>query len=235
MSRADLQLTLNLFARTAHVFATFESGRNTEALRAVESWARGDGPAVVLLWGGLGSGKSHLLQAAIEAHGRAGRRAMYVPLRELSSSGPGVLEALDAVGALAIDDLDVGAGDVDWETRLFHLYNAMQAAGGRLLLSTTRLPVNCGFSLDDLVSRLNAALIYQLHALDDTGKRRVLAALASHRGIELPDAVANYILSREDRDLGTLVALLTRLDEAALSQQRPLTVPLVREVLARPA
>lgn len=220
------QLTLDLFKPAPHDFASFVQGANGEATAAVESWARGAGPTALFLRGARGTGKSHLLQAAISALPVSG---MYVPLRELFAAGEALLDDLDTVGAVALDDIDLCAGHAGWERRLFNLYNALSAAGRRLLWAARAEPA---FTLPDLASRLRASLTYQLQELTDAEKAAVLRARAAVRGLELPEAVIEFVMARERRDLATLVALLEELDAAALAAGRALTVPLAREVLA---
>jgi len=58
---------------------------------------------------------------------------------------------------------------------------------------------------------------------------------ARHRGLELPEETAQYLLRRLPRDMATLYDWLDLLDVAALAAKRRLTVPFVREVLARSA
>ena len=157
-------------------------------------------------------------------------RAMYVPLRELIALGEQVLDGLDQIDLIALDDIDMGAGSAAWERHLFNLYNAIEAAGRRLLWSSGAAPA---FALPDLNSRLDASLTYQLHDLADADKARVLRARAQQRGLVLPEPVVEFILRRERRDLATLAALLDELDQSSLQTGRALTVPFVREVLAR--
>ena len=54
---------------------------------------------------------------------------------------------------------------------------------------------------------------------------------ASHRGLELPEDTARYLMTRSRRDMQSLYALLDRLDLEALRAQRRLTIPFVRDVL----
>ena len=224
------QLTLDLFKTAQHDFASFVPGANHEAVRAVREWSGRSGARIVHLRGGAASAKSHLLQAATVAAASSGARAMYVPLRELFAEGVQLLDDLDSVDMLALDDIDVCAGHMDWERRLFNLYNAVHGSE-RLLLWSAR--GEGAFALPDLASRVKASLIYQLHELSAGEKAAVLRSRARARGLELPEAVVEFILLRERRDMTTLVALLDELDAVALAQGRALTVPLVREVLAR--
>lgn len=227
---AEAQLALDLFNVTRHDFASFIVGPNREAWMAASAWASASGAQVLHLRGSPGTGKSHLLQAAIAAVDRASVRAMYVPLRELGALGANVLDDLDQIDVLAIDDIDACAGSADWERGLFNLYNALDAARCRLLWSARAAP---RFSLPDLQSRLDASLIYQLHELDEADKHAALRARAHTRGLSLPESVIDFIMRRKRRDLGTLIALLNELDQASLASGRALTVPFVREVLAQ--
>lgn len=222
------QLALDLFNVVRHDFASFVPGPNAEALRAVADWAAGRGPRVVHLRGPAATGKTHLLQAAVAAV--PGSPAIYVPLRELLAMGEQVLEGLEAIPFVAIDDLDACVGDAAWERRLFNLYNLLDGSASRLLWAARVAPP---FALRDLVSRIDASLVYQLHELEDADKVALLRARARDRGLELGDAVVEFILRRERRDLATLLAILDELDRASLASARALTLPFVRDVLAR--
>jgi DnaA family protein len=225
------QLTLGLFRDVGANFANFEAGGNVEALRAVAEWAGGAGPWCLLLWGGSGVGKSHLLQSAVRAAAERGAPSMYVPLAEALAYGVEALDGLETLATLALDDLEVLAGRRAWEETLFALYNRMQAAGGRLLVSASAAPRELPFALPDLGSRFAAALVYRLKPLSDDERRAALVAAAAGRGIHLPEAVATYLLRRVPRDWSALHAALDSLDAASLSAGRSLTVPFVREVL----
>lgn len=226
------QLTLDLYKTAQHDFVSFHAGANGEALRVVQQCATRAGLHIVHLRGGPASGKTHLLQAAVSAVAAVGARAIYVPLRELFPDGAQLLDDLDSVEMVALDDIDACAGDSDWERRLFNLYNAVHASQRWLLWSARGEPA---FALPDLASRLKASLTYQLHELSDDDKAAVLRARAQARGLAVPEAVLEFVMLRERRDLATLLHLLDELDAAALAQGRALTVPLVREVLARRA
>ncbi len=233
MSDPAPQLTLDLFGSSSHDFAGFHREGNDETVTALEHWSRGLGPPVIYLWGAGGSGKSHLLQAAIRAADQHGARAMYLPLAAVGSADSEVFDGLERVDMLAIDDLGACRGAADWERRLFHLYNALTAGGGRLLWAARTAPARGPFELADLASRLAASLVYQLRELDDTQKSRALAAAAARRGLSLEPAVIAFIMRRERRDMAALAEILDALDRASLRDARALTIPFVRSVLAR--
>ena len=232
MTETDIepQLTLDLYSAAKYGFDSFHSEGNSQAVQAVKDWSAGRGPDVLYLWGAEGTGKSHLLQAAIKA---AALRAIYVPIKEIVSAGAEILDDLEALDLVALDDVDLCGGDRQWEQRLFRLYNESQAAGRRLLMASRRSPASKPFDLDDLVSRVQASLVYQLRELSDRAKAEALRLGAGRRGLEIPESTLDFIMQRERRDMTTLSSLLDLLDVASLSRGRLLTVPFVREVLAR--
>jgi DnaA family protein len=224
-------MTLALFAAPHADFADYHGAVNRAACCAVEAWAVGEGHWCIGLWGDEGVGKSHLLQAAVRRAHERGASTMYVPLREILPLGPGVLEDLEHLHAVAIDDLDVIAGQDDWEEAVFNFYNRCAAAGGRLAFACRRPPMHSGYALPDLRSRLSAALGFALSDLDDLEKQAALRARAHARGLDLSEPVAAFLLRRLPRRMPELVAAIDALDQASLRDRRPLTVPYVREIL----
>jgi len=73
-----------------------------------------------------------------------------------------------------------------------------------------------------------------LRPLDEAGEHEALRRRAAQRGLDLPDETTRYLLRRFPRDMRTLGKLLDEIDVAALSAQRRLTVPFVREILGEP-
>ena len=210
-------------------FETFVPGPNAEALSAVRGWALGDGQGGLCLHGPSGSGRTHLLQAAVRAAHGAGRSAIYLDLAEWPL--PELLEGLERLDRVALDGADRRAGDQRWEEALFDLFNRQQAAGSRLLVALDRPPAEAGFRLPDLASRLGWGPVYALRPLRGEALAAALQAHAAQRGLALSGEVLEYLLRRQQRELASLIALLDRLDQAALAAGRRITVPFVREVL----
>ena len=76
---------------------------------------------------------------------------------------------------------------------------------------------------------------FRLRPLEDVDRGRALQLRARHRGLDLPDDTARYLLTRSRRDMASLYHLLDRLDTEALRAQRRLTIPFVRTILERDA
>jgi DnaA-homolog protein len=197
-------------------------------LSAVASRGRGE---TLWLWGAPGSGKSHLLQAACRTAGEAGRRAMYIPLGGGDASDPELLHGLEGVELLALDDVERVAGEADWEQALFAVLESRRSHGGDLLLAATAPPAAAGIVLADLASRAAGAIVYRLDALEERERMRALIEHARHRGLELDEAAARYLLNRVERDMRALCGWLDRLDRAALAAKRRLTIPFIRSLV----
>ena len=226
------QLPLRLALSSGRRFGNFEvTPENAELVDAVRRIAAGQIPEQVLIAGGAGSGKSHLLEAASAAASAAGDAVAFVPMREWCSQPVDAVRGLGRSGLVCIDDIDAVAGDRGWEEALLALVEASVSRRTRMLLSAGASPSRIPFALADLRSRLSAATLYRLHELDDESRVRALRRHASARGIEIPDDVVGYVLARHRRDMPSLLALLDRLDYHSMAHQRRLTVPFVRELI----
>jgi DnaA-homolog protein len=224
------QLPLGVRLRDRADFENFHPGRNAETVDIVQRLVAADGRGVVWIAGPPGSGKSHLLQAACARLASGG----YFPLADLGDLGPGVLDGAEALTIVCIDDVQRVVGQSAWEAALFRLYVEIEARHGRLLLAADRSPAELPFVLPDLGSRCAAAPRGRLRVLDEAEQRAALRRRAALRGLTLPDDAALYLQRHFPRDMATLQALLDRLDQASLAEQRRLTLPFVRAVLGEP-
>jgi DnaA family protein len=154
-----------------------------------------------------------------------------VPLVSHAELDPAMLAGLESARVICIDDVHAVAGLKIWEEALFHLYNEAESGGVPIAVSADIPPLAIPLRLNDLRSRLSAGTVFQLRELNDSERGRVLAARAKARGFEFPEEAVRYLLGRGPRDMHSLMAVLDRLDAFSLSEQRKLTVPLVREVL----
>ena len=225
------QLPLGLQLRAAARFANFIAGPNRELLEQLQHSADGKGEPFFLLWGSVGTGKTHLLHASCHQATAVAREVAYLSLRDVADMPTQLLEGWERYALVCLDDVDAIAGQRDWEEALFHLYNRIREQGGVLIVSSSALPASVPFCLPDLVSRLGWGLVYQLQSLNDEQRLEALQQRAQQRGCEIPDETGRYLLRRLPRDMPALFDLLERLDEASLAAQRRLTVPFVKSVL----
>ena len=224
------QLPLALRWPRRQRFEHFHAGANAAALAAVQAFATDVGMPWVYLHGAAGSGRSHLLMAACQAASALGRRVQYLPMATLGDRAA-ALRGVVGSELLALDDLGAIAGDREAEHALFDLYNRARAEGSALLFAADATPAQLGLVLPDLRSRLGACTQFALKPLDDVERRTVLKAQAASRGIELDDSVLDWLFARYARDLGALLDLLYKLDQASLAAQRRITIPFLRSFL----
>ncbi|RCV89466.1 DnaA regulatory inactivator Hda [Billgrantia montanilacus] len=231
MSRAPAQLPLGVSLRDDATFDSFLPGANATLLETLTHQLDDSGEPFVYLWGAVGTGRTHLLQAACHAASSRDLRALYLPLEELGHFPPLMLEEIERLDLVAIDDVDAVVGRKRWEEGLFHAFNRLRDAGKHLIMASAVSPRQLPVKLPDLASRLTWGVTFHLQGLDDTERLQALQLRARVRGMQLPDEVARYILHRGPRGLGELCEALAVLDQASLTAQRKLTIPFVKQAL----
>jgi DnaA family protein len=225
------QLLLDVVPATAPTLDNYIAGPNALAAAAVAALAPGH---ALYLWGAAGSGRSHLLRAAAErgTGEYIGAGTMATRLRELAQLEPS--RPLPAI--IAIDD--VHTLDDDCQAALFALYNRWRESAATsnafaLLLAGDRAPLTLPLR-EDLRTRLGWDLVIRLEPLSDADKLSALTALATARGLPLGPEVISWMLTHHERDIRRLTALLDALDRYSLATRRPITIPLLRTMLADP-
>lgn len=221
------QLALPFAATRQPTFFNF-SGRENEELIAHLS-AQPQGFSVMWIHGASGVGKTHLLQAAVHAQQGFGFRCVLVDARQTSIAKDH--KRLLANEFVAVDNVAAWFGERAGEEALFSLYQNLAQRGGRLLLSDEFTPLQRTFLLPDLASRMRAAQVFEVRALDEIGIRHLLQRRARDRGLKLNRQVLDYWLTRRNRSLAALLDDLELLDAAAWQAQHRLTVPFLKSVL----
>lgn len=197
------QLPLPISAAAQPSLDNYVAGANAEALERVRALARGA-----------------LKEAIVYLWGEPGSGRTYL-LSAAARANPALVTADD------VQALEPAA-----QQALFNAINAAREGGPAVLAAGDAPPARLALR-EDLRTRLGWGLVYQLKALTDSDKLLYLQAEAARRGLALPDEVARYLLNHLPRDLGSLHAVLERLDRHALARQRALTLPLVREALSK--
>jgi len=229
------QLPLSIRLRDHATFDNFSQADNQQLVSTLQrAAAPDDGDTTPLyLWGAAGCGKSHLMQAACHQMAARDEVAVYLPLRDYQLFSPEILDGMESLPLVCLDDIEAITGLREWEEAIFHLYNRMQRDGSQLVVSANTAPQGLALVLPDLATRLSWGLVFQLNELDDEQKVMALQARAAAIGMQMNDDVARYLFSRTRRDMHSLFALLEGLDHATLVAQRRLTIPFLKEFLAR--
>jgi DnaA-homolog protein len=197
------QLPLPISAAAQPSLDNYVAGANAEALERVRALARGG-----------------LKEAVVYLWGEPGSGRTHL-LGAAARANPALVTADD------VEALDAAA-----QQALFNAINAAREGGPAVLAAGEAPPAGLALR-EELRTRLGWGLVYQLKPLTDSDKALYLQTEAARRGLVLGDEVARYLLTRLPRDLGSLRAVLDRLDQHALARQRPLTLPLVREALSK--
>lgn len=225
------QLALAIQLNDEATLTDFCWGSNQLLQQQISNCIEGIGERLITIWGSAGCGKSHLLQACCQAL-NAQKTTIYLPLQILKEWGPESIEGVDEHGLIAIDDIDLIAGDSAWEEALFHLYNKVRDNDQTILIISSSQPLTATkIALADLQSRLSWGLVIQLNELSDELKIKTLQQYSKKRGFEFPLSVGQFLLSRCARNMHDLQRILNRLDEASLAAQRKITVPFVKSIL----
>jgi len=207
------QLVLPLETRSAFGRADFiVAPGNQQAVAFIDSWPNWPAPAAAL-YGPPASGKSHL--AAVWA----------------AKSGAAVLDAaaLDGAipgGPLVVENIRPGTP----ETSLF----ALLERGAPLLLTSQSPPAAWPVALPDLKSRANALLAFALWAPDDVLLMGLAVKLFADRQVQVPESVVAMMIRELERSPAAIRDFVARADAAALTQKRPITLSLIKDLLAVP-
>lgn len=213
------QQTLGAWPDPSTRFEAFEPGPNQSVLNAL------DGEESMWVHGPHGSGKTHLAHASIEVGG-----GFYLSLAD-SDLDPSVLEGLEIFPRLVLDNIDCISGQLEWEERLFGLWNACLDSASVIRVFST-YPVNdLVWAIPDLRSRLAQLPQYALKALDEEALIRLLKRRSETLDLRLSEEVIWYILRRHGRTTHQVVSLFERIAQASLADQKPVTVPFVRSLL----
>ena len=206
------QLLLDIQPPATPTFENFVLGRNAEALHSLNlALSENDGVRFIYLWGEAGSGKTHLINAcqATNSH------------------------------TICVDDVQLL--DDAAQVALFNTYNQVRDDNALTNTDVNRALIVAGNAAptqmnlrDDLATRLAWGLTYQLHPLTDEEKALALLNHAHSRGMRLPLEVIDYCLRYLRRDLPTLIATINALDEWSLTTKKPVTVPMLRQLLQFP-
>lgn len=229
--RKPEQQTLAVERALQQTFDSFVVGGNGELISRLRAPVAGFSG----LWicGPRSSGRSHLLRAACQQAG--GRRSHYIGCADFGSRQDGRLQALKQAAqsssrVVAVDDVGALQDDAAAQEALLAVYQRL-FEGGLLLVSHIQSAAHMTFSTPDLASRMRALDHYAITPLDDEQKADLLRRRADQRGYELTPAVLHYWLTRGPRDIGALLTDLDALDRATLTQQKLVTIPMLKQVL----
>jgi DnaA-homolog protein len=224
------QVALDIKVHPLASFDNFIDGPNAQLIHELKAWVNAlkteTFPNCFYLWGERGSGKSHLLQASAELATQLG-----LVVKHFDPNAPA--EPFQPNCKIMVMD-DVQEYDEQAQANCFNWFvNASLPTDGiqRGILVSATLPPTDLMIREDLRTRFASGLVSAIDVLDESQRKAVLIQQACLRGLELRADVLDFMMSRFSRDLTNLVGWLDQLDAFALQSKRPITIPLIKDML----
>jgi chromosomal replication initiator protein len=196
----------------------------------------------LFLYGGVGMGKTHLMQAI----GHEIKRMMpqsaicYVSSEKFTNEMINSLrydkmtsfrDKFRNMDVLLIDDIQFLAQKERTQEEFFHTFNALHESMKQIVIASDRPPKELAEFEDRLRSRFEWGLIADIQPPDIETRVAILEKKAEFEGIELPQEVAIFLATNIDSNVRELEGSLTRLGAFASLNKCPITVDFAREVL----
>ncbi len=198
---------------------------------------------LLVLYGGCGLGKTHLLQSVCnrlsEQHPALGWR--YVSGEEFTNQFVAAVRGgwIDRfrgryrnVDVLVIDDVDFIANKKATQDEFLHTFNAIEAAGKAVVVSTSRHPRQFSSLTGPLLDRLSSGMVVRLGPPDYLTRREILRRRAEQMHARIDGEILDLVARRVTRNVRQLEGALLKLVAVSTLGQQPLTVELVSTLLA---
>jgi chromosomal replication initiator protein len=225
-------------------FDNFVVGSGNEFCHAA-SRAVADKPGEIYnplyLYGGVGLGKTHLINAVANAlisrnHCRIAYRTGERFTNELiqairNGSTDQFRNQYRQVDVLIIDDIQFIAGKDRTQEEFFHTFNALYEVKKQIILTSDRSPRELTNLMERLRSRFNWGLVADIQPPDLETRLAILSSKAELAGIALDENVAHLLASRITNNVRELEGALTRLTAHATLTGRTINLDFARHVL----
>ncbi len=228
-----------------NTFESFVVGNNNNFAYAVAK-AVAETPGKVynplFLYGGVGLGKTHLLQAIGQhvAGNRKGARVAYVSSEKFTNEYIEAIQNNKLVAfrkkyrqseVLLIDDIQFLAGKERIQEEFFHTFNALHEAHKQIVLTCDRPASEIQGLEQRLVSRFEWGQTADVQAPDVETRLAILRKKAQSMNVTLPEDVINFIATRIRTNIRRLEGALIRVSALASLTGKKLTVEVVENLL----
>jgi len=196
----------------------------------------------LFIYGGVGLGKTHLMQAI--GHYLLDRKKnakVYYSSSEIFTNQ--LIDSLQnrkieafrrkyrTMNALMIDDIHFLSGKEQTQEEFFHTFNTLHDHGAQIVVSSDRPPKELKAITDRLVSRFEWGLVVDLQVPNFETRVAIIRKKTELEGVELPDDLAYFIANRVRSNVRQLEGAITRVISYASLMGRPLTTELAEDVL----
>ncbi|WP_146347970.1 chromosomal replication initiator protein DnaA [Falsiphaeobacter marinintestinus] len=232
-------------------FDSFVVGKPNELAHAAARRVSEGGPVTfnpLVLYGGVGLGKTHLMHAiAWELGARkpelnvlylSAEQFMYRFVQALRERRTMDFKHLfRSVDVLMVDDVQFIAGKDGTQEEFFHTFNALVDQNKQIIISADRAPGEIKDLEDRVKSRLQCGLVVDLHPTDYELRLGILQSKiqqyrSTYPGLEICDGVLEFLAQRISTNVRVLEGALTRLFAFASLVGRPIDMDLTQDCLA---
>lgn len=230
----------------AYTFKQFIQGDCNElaysAARAIADKPSGSSYNPFLVYGGVGLGKTHLVQAignAVQDRDRL-RRVRYVSSETFTSQFVQAIKNNSvasfsayyrSIDLLIVDDVQFFGGKEKTQEEFFHVFNELYQQGRQIVLCADRAPRDISGIEDRLLSRFRWGLSADMQAPDLETRTAILQHKAETHDISLPGEVVDFIANRITENVRNLEGALNRLVAYAKLHREPIDLAMTREAL----
>ena len=227
-----------------YVFETFVTGLTNQlaytAARQVAA-APGESYNPLLIYGGVGLGKTHLLHAIGHSARARGLSVVYVTAERFTNEIIGAIRTrateqfrarYRAVDVLLVDDVQFIAGKESTEEEFFHTFNALHEANRQIVLTSDCVPAAMRHLHDRLRSRFAWGLIADIQPPDYEHRLHILRAKSSLLHMDIPEDALAALAALRCESIRELEGALTRVTAYAQMLGQPIEEEMVRLALA---
>ncbi len=230
---------------SSYTFERFIEGDCNRLARSA-SWAIAQQPGATsfnpfLIYGGVGLGKTHLIQAIgnYVKHERK-QTVLYVSSERFTSEFVQSIQHNRVnefsifyrnIDLLIIDDVQFFGGKEKTQEEFFHIFNALHQGGKQIILSSDRPPREIEGIEERLLSRFQWGLSADLQQPELETRIAILNRKAEDDGIDLPHDVIEFIAHNVKRNIRELEGALIRLLAHATLHDREIDLPMAKDVL----
>jgi len=224
-------------------FKTFVVGNaNSFAYAAAQGIVKNPGAAYnpFFVWGGVGVGKTHLVQAIgheiLKLH--PGKKVFYATAENFTND---LVEAIRSKNmtqfkqkyrqpdVLIIDDIQFIAGKESTQEEFFHTFNSLYIAEKQIILTSDRRPEEITPVEERLVSRFMGGLTVDIQPPDFEMRVAILKQKAEEKNVSLPEGVITFIAETVQSNARELDGVLSQIIARAKAKEEKITLELVKE------
>jgi len=229
----------------AFTFEAHIGGKSNQLARAAARQV-GENPGKaynpLFLYGGVGLGKTHLMQAAgnMVLHNNPSAKVVYVHSERFVAD---MVKALQhnaisefkryyrSLDALLIDDIQFFSGKEHSQEEFFHTFNTLLEGQRQVIITSDRFPKEITGVQERLISRFGSGLTVPIDPPELETRVAILQHKATIKGVHLSDDVAFFIARQIRSNVRELEGALHRLVASSGFTGRPIDIELTREAL----